>query len=214
MRKIADIYEEYKIMPNLQIHQLRVAAVAAKVCDSLDIPVDKDAIVTACLFHDMGNIIKFKLGYFPEFLEPEGLDYWETVKREYIEKYGENEHIATIAIAREFGIGADIIKNMEAIEFSNWCAVNVDENWSQKICTYADARVGVTGIISLEERLEDGERRYKGIHEDMDAKRLFLQNCMRTIEKEISSRMKIAPEDITDESISPYIEELKNFSLA
>ena len=36
MRKILDIYDEYKIMPNLQEHMLRVAAVASLICDNFD----------------------------------------------------------------------------------------------------------------------------------------------------------------------------------
>ncbi len=64
MRKISEIYEEYKIMPNLREHQLRVAAVAAQICDNFNKPLNKKEIITACLLHDMGNIIKFKLELF------------------------------------------------------------------------------------------------------------------------------------------------------
>ena len=83
-------------MPNLQEHMLRVAAVASLVCDNFNEPLPKDDIITACLLHDMGNIIKSDLQYFPEFIKPEGLDYWQKVKDEYIEKYSRDEHKATI----------------------------------------------------------------------------------------------------------------------
>jgi putative nucleotidyltransferase with HDIG domain len=72
-------------MPTLQQHTLRVAIVAVKICDSLP-NADKEIVVIACLFHDMGNIIKSGLPYFPEFIQPEGSAYWEKVKQEYIQK--------------------------------------------------------------------------------------------------------------------------------
>ena len=41
MKKITEIYKEYKIMPNLQMHQYRVAAVAMQICESLNIKIDE-----------------------------------------------------------------------------------------------------------------------------------------------------------------------------
>ena len=84
MRTIQQIYSDYKIMPNLQLHQLRVASVAKIIAENFKEKLDKESIVIACLFHDMGNIIKFNFSYFTEFLKPEGLEYWQAVKNEYI----------------------------------------------------------------------------------------------------------------------------------
>ena len=50
-------------MPNLAMHQLRVAGVAMQICESLDTNIDTNSVVKACLLHDMGNIIKFNLLY-------------------------------------------------------------------------------------------------------------------------------------------------------
>ena len=82
MRIPREVYSEYKIMPTLQLHQLRVAAVARLVCDHLTHPINTRDVILACLFHDMGNIIKSNLNHFPEFCEPEGTAYWEKVKAE------------------------------------------------------------------------------------------------------------------------------------
>ena len=70
---------------------------------------DYGHLIAACLFHDMGNIIKSDLKKFPEFLEPEGLEYWDRVKKEYVEKYGKDEHAATVAIARAIPLKTDSI---------------------------------------------------------------------------------------------------------
>ncbi len=59
MKNIIQIYSQYKIMPTLQQHQLRVAGVAKQICDSISEPIDKEVVVDVCLVHDMGNIIKF-----------------------------------------------------------------------------------------------------------------------------------------------------------
>ena len=66
---ILEIYEKYKIMPQLQEHQLRVASVAKTICDHLLVPVHTDHVVSVCLLHDMGNILKFDLQKFPQFGE-------------------------------------------------------------------------------------------------------------------------------------------------
>jgi hypothetical protein len=213
MRNIIDIYNEYKIMPNLQQHQLRVAAVAKKVCESLDIPVDTQSVVTACVLHDMGNIIKFRLERFPEFNKPEGIEYWQKVQGEYLATYGQDEHAASIAIAQKLGVSAHIIQNMEAIEFPLWSHVDTYGTFEEKICVYADSRVAPWGIVSLEERLEDGTRRYAGMNPEVDAQREDLHEHIRHIEKTIFSHTTIKPEDITDVSSVEIIETLKSFSL-
>ena len=85
-RTLNDIYKEYKIMPSLAMHQMRVAAVAKFISNSLLKPFDANNVIEAALFHDMGNVIKADLSLFPEFLEPKGYEYWKNVKREFIEK--------------------------------------------------------------------------------------------------------------------------------
>src|SRR5437899_3061825 len=98
MKVISDIYNKYKIMPTLQKHMLRVAAVASLICDSIGLPVDRESVIAACLVHDLANIIKFRMNVIPEFFKPEGVEYWQKIKEEYIGKYGEDEHEATIKI--------------------------------------------------------------------------------------------------------------------
>src|SRR3989338_7200834 len=118
MKTPREIYAAYNIMPSLQLHQLRVAAVAKLLCEHLKKSVRTKDVVVACLFHDMGNIVKFQLGDIPEFLEPEGLAYWEGVKAEFIEKYGREQHAANETIAREIGLSEDVISCILAINFS------------------------------------------------------------------------------------------------
>ena len=203
MKTIRQIYDDYKIMPILQEHQLRVAAVGKLICKSLNNPVDIDGVVQACLFHDMGNIIKFDLTYFPESVEPEGLAYWQDVKNSYIAKYGPSEHAATAAIARELGLSDNVLHYLDQIGFSHLKETVAVMAIEPKICAYADMRVGPHGVILIEERLIDGRKRYEGRADRAMVSDFFdqLAESLRETEKQIFSVANIKPEDINDASI-------------
>jgi HD superfamily phosphodiesterase len=158
---VKELYQQYQIKSNLQQHMMRVAGVAEFICDHISQPIDREEVLNACLLHDMGNIIKFDLTYFPEFLEPEGLAYWQDVKEQFIEKYGKNEHHATMAIAAEVHASTRTLELIDIISF-NLEKENYESNdFSRKICAYADMRVAPYGVVSLAERLEDGRKRYE-----------------------------------------------------
>ena len=67
------------------------------------------------------------------------------------------------------------------------------------------------GVVSLEERLEDGYRRYKATESHSESERLTLYACMRELENQIFEHCKIKPEDINDESIAAIMASLKDF---
>lgn len=204
---------------NLQLHQLRVAAVAKQLCDEfakVGKPVDTNSVVTACLLHDMGNIIKFDLPFFPEFLEPEGLEYWQGVKTSFIEKYGNNEHIATEIIARELGVGGIVLSMLELTGFSKVLSVLQDESIEKKICNYADMRVGPFGILSVAERATDGEARHSrktSVTKNNETDFAKVVEGLFELEKQIFQDLNILPTDINDDSIKPIIEELKTYEI-
>ena len=216
MRKITDIYKEYKIMPHLQMHQLRVAAVASIVCDSLDLKLDKKLIITTCLLHDMGNVIKFNLDQTKSVFGLSDIEVEDVriVKKEFINKYGEDEHEATIKIIEELGLSEKVRYLAGENRFSFMCKHSKEGDLTQKLIHYADGRVGPHGILSYDERMNDASKRYKGhklsVHEE---ERDRLVNCGRDIEKYIFSHSNIKPEDINDESVKEIIEELKNFEI-
>jgi hypothetical protein len=202
MKTVEEIYKKYRIMPILATHQLRVKAVGEMICDHFKEPIDKERVGLASAFHDMGNIIKFNLSHFPDSVEPEGLEYWEGVKREYIEKYGQDEHAATLSIAKEIGLDDKTFKILNGIGFSQLDQTLDDPSMERKICAYADMRVGPRGIISIDERLEDGRRRYaKTSHSIMSGKFDALKDALKKIEDRIFEKTDFKPEDISDETI-------------
>ena len=81
MRDVQEIYDAYRIMPSLQLHQLRVGAAGKLIAEHFSDSLDERSVVLACLFHDMGNIIKSDLVTFPDFVEPGGVRLLEAYKR-------------------------------------------------------------------------------------------------------------------------------------
>lgn len=203
-------------MPTLQEHQLRVAAVAKKICDSIPNAVHTDSVIAACLLHDMGNIIKFDLSYFPQFLEPEGFEYWQSVKDDYIAKYGPEEHAATEAICREIGLSETIMSCVVSTGFSKVKRVLDNDSIEKKICCYADQRVGPHGVLSIDERLIDGRKRYANTKRSTLNSEQFesIATALKELEAQIFSKSTITPELITNDSIKNIISELKNFEVA
>lgn len=215
MKTAQEIYTAYKTMPSLQLHQLRVAAVAKMVCESLTKPVDTNSVLLACLFHDMGNIIKSDLTYFPAFTEPEGLEYWQKIKEEYIQKYGTDHHAANVAIAREIGLPEKAQELIAGIGFSRMKEI-LHSGMEQKICEYGDLRVGPHGVLSMAERLEEGRKRYadtKTVRPYYIAQDAYLElsNAAEEIEKNIFADVHIAPSVIAEENIAPHIEGLRKY---
>lgn len=214
MKKITEIYKDYKIMPLLAMHQMRVAAVAGRICDSLDFKINKDDVVKACLLHDMGNIIKFNFDNFIEACEPEGKDYWQKVKEEYISLYGENEHIATEIIVKELGKSAYICELINSVSFKKLNNIILSDDFGKKICTYSDVRISPYGVVSVKERILEATERYKNTSRAFsdDDKNLFMKNVC-SIEDQIFAHCKIKPEDINDESIKLDLEKLKSVQI-
>jgi len=212
MKNITEIYNDYKIMPNLALHQMRVAAVAMQICDSLNMEVDKDDVISVCLFHDMGNIIKFDLSYFPNLNTEKGIEYWEEVKKYYINKYGENEHIASSTIAKELGLSDYVCVLIDKMISSSIKDIYEGDDLIRKICIYSDNRVAPYGVVSTEEHSLDAKERYKNhTHAFCEESRRSFMKYLYLIEKQIFSNSKIKPEDISNESIKDYLEKLKEF---
>lgn len=205
-------------MPALQLHQLRVAAVGKLICDNSTKKVNERDVVLACLFHDMGNILKFDLTKFPEFTAPEGAGYWELVKAEYRAEYGDDEHAATQAIMEKVGLPESVRDMMKGIGFSQVDSVAASESAERKIIQYGDLRVGPRGVLSLQERLDEGRKRYLGtgrsIGGENDERYKVLVEAALEIEKQIFAEAKIRPEDINDTSVAPLIEELWEYQVS
>jgi hypothetical protein len=163
----------------------------------------------------MGNIIKFNLARFPEFLGSEGLGYWEEVKKDFVAKYGPDEHMATHVIAKEIGVSARTGEYIDVVGFSNAAMTAQSGSLEKMICCYADQRVAPHGVVSLAERFEDGARRYAGrAHRITDTEYAAVQMAaLKETEKQIFAHTTIAPDAITEAMCEKYFPILENFAI-
>jgi len=212
---ISELYDTYKIMPQLAAHQLRVAAVAYTITQEFLGPLHDEELISACLLHDMGNILKFDLSVFPEFSEPRGRDYWEGVKEEWRTKYGPDEHAATLAIAREIGVSERTLGYINAIGFSTAVENERSDSFERKIAAYADMRVAPFGIVTLNDRLGDLDRRYANHpnRSDNGAEVALFAAALHSIEKQIFTHTSNTQDDITELSCGKHIPMLKKYHI-
>lgn len=199
---INDIYLKYRVNKGLQEHMIRVAAAAQLICDKATVELDTKNIVTACLLHDMGNLIKAKMDSMLGLYEPEGVTYWTQVQAEMRERYGNDEHVATVAMVDEINPGKEATFYFNAIGTENTARVHAGDSLGAKIATYCDMRVGPFGIISLKQRMDDLRERYiprnrPGFSaKDIDVR----EQKLLEMEEEIFSHSTIEPGDVTDET--------------
>lgn len=209
---IQAVYEHYKIMPALQLHQLRVAAVGQMIGQAVALQLNLADMLQACLLHDMGNIIKFDLALFPKFLEPEGLQYWQSVQSYFQQRYGENEFQATLKIADELRVSPRVKEMIAAISFTHVTANYQSDDMEMKICDYADTRVSPQQVVSLQERFDDLEKRYGARYpsEEQQQLRAQFRELMTQIEQQIFAQAStLTAEMITEAAITPLLDPLR-----
>lgn len=213
---IIEIYNQYKIMPQLQEHQLKVAGVASLIINNLSLIINKREIIIACLLHDMGNIIKFDLSQAKNILNLDlDLNYWQGVKDEYIKQYGSDEHLATIKIGKELNLSGRILDLIYCVGFGQAEDNLKGGDLAKQICAYADMRVMPKGVVNMDARFADLRVRYAhraGEWGGQDKREVF-EKSLKEIEKRIFENCKIKPGDITEGSVLPIMLELKEFNI-
>ncbi len=213
MRTPKGIYAEYRIPPWLQMHQLRVAAVGSIVCDACMVETNKNDVILASLFHDMGNILKFDFSSqnpLSSLIRADEVSFWQNVRDDFVKKYGTDEHEATNSIVRELGLSEAARGVIDSITFSNVRALFESGSHEWLVCQYADMRVGPHGIISLRARITDLKERYASGSKLFGNPELSRMNeqALQEIESRLFAGADATPEDINDASTGPIIEEL------
>ena len=163
--------------------------------------------------------MKSNLSYFPDFTEPEGIEYWERIQVEFIAKYGAEQHAANTAIAREIGLPDRIIEIMNQTGFSRLPSIVENESPELKVCQYADIRVGPRGVLQLDERIEEGRKRYivRMQKENLPDRGHIFGTAVseaKDLERQIFSHTSLKPGDITDATVAPLIEELRQYPVS
>lgn len=209
---IKDIYEKLGTPPNLQEHMLRVTSVSMYIAEHWQgSTLERNILKTMLLLHDIGNIVKFDLEKYPEFLgekEAKRVDYWVKRQSEAIDKYGKDDHDATVAMLEELHIPQDIQERIFAMGY--WDVENVvkSEDWYLKVALYSDLRVGPFGILTLQERLDDIHSRLAKYKE-----RPELIDFAKELEKQVQENMDVSVNTITDET-APINDNLLSHEIA
>lgn len=195
---VQQIYNQYQIPPNLQKHMLRVTGVSQIILENWQgVHLDKNSIVNACLFHDMANIIKFKFTKPYLFKEEEKqVEHWKKIHLEYIKKYGNDVHKATLIIGKEIGLSVKILNIIENIEWDYTQKLMEEKNFESLIPIYCDMRIGPFGIMTLEKRINNLKTRNHAHNFDDLIKSAIL------LEEILQKKITINLNDINDKQIN------------
>lgn len=200
---IREVYLRFSIPPNLQDHMLRVARVVLYVKSKWNGPhVDWENLLKAALLHDLGNIVRFKfdsasISVYGE--EAKRLDFWKEKQREMAIKYGNDDHEATRAMLREINIDTKIVDWILSKSFANAEEIKKGSIWEDKILLYSDMRVLPSGIGSLQERLNELEKRRNTLTSD-PAFESRVKAC-RELESQVEQNLFVSVSSITDSSV-------------
>ena len=207
---IIEIYKKYYLPENLQMHMLRVAACSNLIIDNWNgLKIDKEAIIRVSLLHDMGNMVKI-----PES-ESQDQRFLE-IRKNYFDKYGTNDHEINLEIGRQEGLTEKEIRILDGKRSRKNEETLQSNSYERKICAYCDQRVAPNGVVGIKEILEDAKIRYKdkplSVWSNKE-KADYLIKCSLEIEKQIMEYCKLKPEDINDNTIKVYVENLKRYEV-
>ncbi len=207
---IIEIYKKYHLPEHLQMHMLRVAACSNLIIDNWNgKKLDKESIIRVCLLHDMGNMVKIPENFSKdeEFLK---------IRKKYFDKYGTNDHEINLEIGKTEGLSEKEIIILDGKRSRKNEETLKSDSYEIKICAYCDQRVAPDGVAGIKERLEDAKVRYKDKPLSVwsnEEKANHLIECSLGIEKQIKEYCKLNPQDINDDSIKRYIEQLKSYEI-
>lgn len=220
MQTTRDIYERFRVPPWLQLHQLRVAAVAAMTAKAQRSSVDMDLIVRTGLLHDIGAIVKFDFSFnthsdLQALCPPDDVLHWSAVQAEVRKRYGSREHEASRAMLKEIGL-ADVQEVFDAMGIQNIPRVLAGGFAEAQIAQYGDMRVGPHGVLSIADRVADVSKRYAAYweREGRSNESKHYLRFSRQLESHLFQNAAIAPADITDEALQPLIDAFWEYEIA
>lgn len=209
---IIEIYTRYNIHLPLQLHQLRVGAVAKLICDNIPNYNLTTTVVSASLLHDIGNLTKSIIEPQTDWVQELGYEYWVTAKARFITQWGENDHDATINIVKDINPPPAITQFIKKWLDTRSDQALIDKDLDLLIAKYADERVNPDGIVSLADRIKYLALRYPSKYADPTYQDQLLEQ-RKNIENFISGFCALNLTEINDELALPVIERLKSFEL-
>ena len=161
---ILEVYRGHSVPHLLQEHMLRVAGVADFILSHWKGPfVAREPLLRVLLVHDIGNIVKIDLRH-PLMLSADDLNALPLLLRvqaSYRERFGLDDHVASLELAREIGLSRHELLLMDSKIFTRNEETARSSDFSRKIGAYADQRCAPFGVTTLKTRLStiDGATR-------------------------------------------------------
>lgn len=203
--KLYDVYEKYQIMPQLATHMLRVAGVGKLILGGWKNDIDYDLVLRTLLLHDMGNIIKFDLE--SQIIPIDNIEYWRSVQKDWLGKYGSDVHSATTRIVKE--LNQDKVLAILEEEHSVYMMTDkigiLNNSWPAKILAYCDVRVTPSGIGTMKERIDDLQKRY--------GRNLEWYDFLYALESDIKMATNTDLDSITEELAEPLFDDLLTYTI-
>lgn len=216
-RTIKDIYEHYHVPPNLALHMYRVAALGAYLAESLTDPmkVRRDFLITGCLLHDIGNIVKFDMGHVHDAFIQDHIEYYKQVQKEVFNRYGSDENMATVHIAQEVIKDKELLSLLGMTGLAKIQFAHETDDMTVKLFRYADERISPDGVVTVEERYDDIAKRYAGRDHPLNNAQYLKQRkkLVKEIEEQIQSQCTIDLQKVSDIDIEQYIEMLHDYKI-
>ncbi|MDE1825819.1 MAG: hypothetical protein KGH61_03940 [Candidatus Micrarchaeota archaeon] len=210
LASISRVYEHYKTPLRLRHHMLRVAGVAQIICENWRGSLDTKSVITAMLVHDLSKIVSIPDSSLIRESSKEDdkpSRYWLNLKREYIERYGSEEHMAVFNMANEMGLSQRASHLALNIFLENATLPRTKDS-ELKVCVYSDLRVSPSSVTTLDERIKDVEKRY-AVKYPRETVRI-----LHKIEDEIRAHTRSDPSSITEKEVAPKIKKLEGFRIS
>jgi hypothetical protein len=207
--KVVQAYSEYMVPTNLREHMLRVTALGKIITTNwTGAEIDQQAIIEACLGHDIPKPMNFDLTKQAEYGMPlEEIDNLEKLQKRLKSRYGEDEHEAAVKVCEEIGCSQKVVKVVSKLEWSYVPELMKQNDLEPMITVYCDMRIGPKGILLLEQRLADLKSRTNTSEHEKNVKNGKL------LEKLIKENCRVNLDMVTNEQTNGFFDELLNFEL-
>ena len=190
--------KEYHVPKNVVAHSEQVAKLSIFLAEKLKEKgeeVNVDLVEKAALLHDLVRICNFKSfekDHFKDFgfeITDEEYKNMKKVREKYIDQHHAD---AGYKILKDrYPELALVIKRHRYIYIMS---DDKPSTWEEKIVYYADKRVTHDKIVSLKDRLDDGERRNAHMAEKDAEKRAMLRKLNFELENDIFDTIGLGPE--------------------
>lgn len=206
----SEIFERYQLPELLQIHLWRTASLMEYLLKQWRGPkLNHQLLIETMLLHDLGNLVKFDLTNTAPImlLPPPELEKYRSLQAIWHQKYGTQVDAVTVQLINELKLvnGPAIRQIILTHSDSTLPTTVTNQDWSQKLCDYADFRIAPHGLVTLQERFADLAKRYAGRTNDWNttAKVSAKLALFQSIETQLQAHLAVGLNAITTSDLEP-----------